>query len=139
MFGDLNYLGIVVAAVAAFASGFAWFNGKTFYFVWWRLMNRDRPLPTESDGAGTMFGSLVVAIFAQVVVVELVLDALRDDAGYMGALAGAGWGLAIGVAIAAASLGHRLFGGHGYRVWLIEVGNDVLNFVIIGAILGAFN
>lgn len=137
--GDINVLGVVIASVAAFASGFAWFNGKTFYFVWWRLMNRDRPLPTESDGAGLMFGSLVVAILAQSIVLEVILDALRDDAGHMGSLAGAGWGLLAGVAFATAALGHRLFGGHGYRVWLIEVGNDVLNFVIIGAILGAFN
>lgn len=137
--GDINVLGVLIASVAAFASGFAWFNGKTFYFVWWRLMNRDRPLPTESDGAGLMFGSLVVAILAQSIVLEVILDALRDDAGHMGSLAGAGWGLLAGVALAAAALGHRLFGGHGYRVWLIEVGNDVLNFVIIGAILGAFN
>jgi len=34
-------------------------------------------------------------------------------------------------------LGHRLFGGHGYRVWLIEAGNDVLNWTIAGSILSA--
>ena len=137
--GNINVLGIVLASVAAFASGFAWFNGKTFYFRWWRLMNGDRPLPTQADGGGLMFASLTVAILAQSTVLEVVLDALRDDSGHMGSLAGAGWGLLVGVVIAAAALGHRLFGGHGYKVWLIEVGNDVLNCMIIGAILGAFN
>jgi len=72
-------------------------------------------------------------------VLEVILDALRDDAGYIGAVAGAGWGLLIGLVIATAALGHRLFGGHGFKVWMIEVGNDVLNCVIIGAILGASN
>lgn len=136
---DLNVLGIVLASIATFASGFAWFNGKTFYYRWWRLMNRDRPLPTEADGGGTMFASISVAIVVQTVVLEVILDALRDDAGYIGAVAGAGWGLLIGVVVATAALGHRLFGGHGFKVWMIEVGNDVLNCVIIGAILGAFN
>lgn len=136
---DLNVLGIVLASIATFASGFAWFNGKTFYYRWWRLMNWDRPLPTEADGGGMMFASISVAIVVQTVVLEVILDALRDDAGYIGAVAGAGWGLLIGVVIATAALGHRLFGGHGFKVWMIEVGNDVLNCVIIGAILGAFN
>ena len=37
----------------------------------------------------------------------------------------------------AASLGHRLFAGYGVKVWLLEVGNDVLNFTLMGAILVA--
>ena len=53
------------------------------------------------------------------------------------AASGAGWGALLGCAAAAAMLGHRLFGGHGYRVWLIEAGNDVLNWTIAGAILSA--
>lgn len=69
-------------------------------------------------------------------VVEVVLDAVRGD-NAMSAVGGAGWGLIAGLLVAAASLGHRLFAGHGYRVWLIEVGNDVVNCVIAGAILGA--
>lgn len=138
--GDLNVVGIVLAALATFASGFAWFNGKNFYVTWWRLMNRDRPMPTQGDGGGgVMFAGLTVAIVVQTIVLEVILDAFRNDAGYVGTLAGAGWGLLVGVVISAAALGHRLFGGHGFKVWMIEVGNDVLNCVIIGAILGSFN
>jgi hypothetical protein len=37
---------------------------------------------------------------------------------------------------AATSLSHRLFAGHGLKVWLIEVGSDVLNATIVGAIIG---
>ncbi|NCA13992.1 MAG: hypothetical protein EBS89_07635 [Proteobacteria bacterium] len=36
---------------------------------------------------------------------------------------------------AAAPLGHRLFGGHGFGVWALEVGNDVINCVLMGGIL----
>jgi|GEM_PF-1812200 len=31
---------------------------------------------------------------------------------------------------------HRLFAGQGFRVWLLEVGSDVLNFGLMGAVLG---
>ena len=37
---NVNWLGCLVACLAVFASGFAWFNGKTFFPVWWRLMDR---------------------------------------------------------------------------------------------------
>ena len=86
-----------------------------------------------------MFAGLTVAIVVQTIVLEVILDAFRNDAGYLGTLAGAGWGLLVGAVISAVALGHRLFGGHGFKVWMIEVGNDVLNCVIIGAILGSFN
>lgn len=137
--GDINVLGVLIASVVAFASGFAWFNGKTFFNVWWRLMGKGDVQPGDGGSMGLLFGSVAIAIVAQAIVLEVVLDSLRDDMGHLGPLAGAGWGLLIGLGLAAAALGHRLFAGHGYRVWLIEVGNDVLNFVLIGAILGTFN
>ena len=54
-------------------------------------------------------------------------------------LGGAVTGLLLGVGIAAASsLSHRLFGGQGLRVWIIEVGGDVVSLTVAGLILGAF-
>jgi hypothetical protein len=83
-----------------------------------------------------VFGSVTVANIVQVLALELVLDRIGGEAG-LGAVSGAGWGALLGVAAAGAMLGHRIFGGHGFRVWLIEAGNDVLNWTIAGAILSA--
>ena len=48
-------------------------------------------------------------------------------------------GLALGVVFTAAgSLSHRLFGQQGFRVWLIEVGSDVLNYTLVGLVIGLF-
>ncbi|MEY4400999.1 MAG: hypothetical protein RL072_864, partial [Actinomycetota bacterium] len=33
----------------------------------------------------------------------------------------------------------RLFGGFGFRVWLVEVGNDILNWAVIGLLLSALS
>jgi len=33
---------------------------------------------------------------------------------------------------------NKLFAGYGFKVWAIEVGNHLLNFVLFGAILGAW-
>ena len=48
---------------------------------------------------------------------------------------GATVGLVVGVAGAMASLGHRLFGNQGVVVWIVEVGSDVLNLVLMGLVL----
>ena len=133
---DVNWLACLVAFLTVFASGFTWFNGKTFFPVWWRLMGRGDTQPGDGANMGVLFGSQAAAIAVQVVVLELALDRIGGDAA-LGAASGAGWGALLGLAAAAAMLGHRLFGGHGYRVWLIEAGNDVLNWTIAGAILSA--
>jgi len=47
-------------------------------------------------------------------------------------------GLIVGVGIVAASpLSHRLMGQQGFKVWILEVGNDALNYVLMGLVLGA--
>ena len=52
-------------------------------------------------------------------------------------LGGAGVLLLFGVGlVAASSLSHRLFGGDGFRVWLIEVGGDVVGLTLAGLVLG---
>ena len=136
---DINIIGILISTLVTFASGFAWFNGKTFFPVWWKLMGKGDAQPGDNGSMAVLFGTLTVGIIAQTTALELLLDALRDDSGYMGSLAGAGWAFLAAILMAAPALGHRLFAGHGFKVWLIEVGNDVLNFVVVGAILGAFN
>jgi hypothetical protein len=40
--------------------------------------------------------------------------------------------------VAPTSLANKLFAGHGFKVWAIEVGNHLLNFLLFGAILGAW-
>jgi len=40
--------------------------------------------------------------------------------------------------IAPTYLVNKLFAGHGLKVWAIEVGNHLVNFVIFGAIFGAW-
>ncbi|MEY4043303.1 MAG: hypothetical protein RL529_870, partial [Actinomycetota bacterium] len=52
-----------------------------------------------------------------------------------GGLAGAFLGFGIG---AASSISHRLFGGQGFRVWLLEIGQDIVSLTVMGLILAAW-
>jgi len=133
---SINWLACLVAFVATFASGFAWFNQKTLFPVWWRLMGKGDAVPGDGASMVALFGGQVAAIVAQVLVLEVVLDQIGGDAG-LTAAAGAGWGALLGVGAAFAMLGHRLFAGHGWKAWLVEAGNDALNWTLIGLILSA--
>lgn len=134
---DINLFASLAAFIATFFSGFLWFNAKTFFPVWWKLMGRENSAPgSTGHEMGVVFASQSIAIVIQVVILELVLDQLGGADG-LGAIAGAGWGFALGTCAAFAMLGHRLFGGYGYKLWIVEVGNDVVNWTIIGFVLSA--
>lgn len=135
-FAAINWLAVVVAFLANFIAGAIWFGPKTFFPVWWKAMGKK---PEEQPGTSNMavvFGSTAVAAFVATVVMSLLVHATGAHSAGSGALLG----LAAGVGLAAApSLSHRLFGGHGFKVWFIEVGSDILNLVIVGAILGGMH
>lgn len=135
-FSTINWVGVVVAFVANFIAGAVWFGPKTFFPVWWKAMGKSPEEQPGNNSMGVVFGSTAVAAFVTTVVMALLVGATNTDS----AASGAVLGLTVGVGFSAAqSLSHRLFGGHGFKVWAIEVGSDVLNVVIVGAILGAFH
>jgi len=39
-FAGINWLAVLVASLASFVIGFAWFSPKTFFPVWWKAMGR---------------------------------------------------------------------------------------------------
>ena len=135
-FSTVNWLGVLLAFLAGFFAAFIWFGPKTFYPMWWRAMGKTPGEQPGSANMGVVFGLTAAGTFAAALVTELLIDATDTS----GAGAGALLGLIIGVGIAAStSLGHRLFAGHGLKVWVIEVGSDVLNLVLMGAILGSMH
>jgi hypothetical protein len=136
---DLNWLAILVAFLAFFAVGAIWFGPKTFYPVWVKAMGSDPQKSPNAHGMLVVFGLTAVGALVQVIATALVISAVSDAYGPVGPLGGAHVGLLLGVGIAAASsLSHRLFGGQGLRVWLIEVGGDIVALTIAGVILGLF-
>ena len=131
----LNLVAVFAATGVSFISGFLWFGPKTFYATWWRLMGRSaQQTPGGNTPMPIAFGSVLVGQFFQVLTLGFILSGLGSTitSGLDGALVG----LLVGVGIAAASsLNHRIFAGHGFGVWLIEVGNDIINLGIAGYLL----
>lgn len=94
------------------------------------------------SGAANMvvvFGGTAVAAAVQVIGIAAAIGIFSLAFGPVGPLVGLLVGLSIGVVFTAAgSLSHRLFGQQGFRVWLIEVGSDVLNYALAGLVIGLF-
>jgi hypothetical protein len=136
-FSNIHWVAVLVSGLVGIASGAIWFGPKTFYPAWLKAMGKpENHDPAENASMGVLFGSTFVAQFVQAIALALILSSMSNLNMGKGALVG----LVAGIGIAAASaLGHRLFGGQGFEVWGIEVSNDILNLVLMGAILGRWH
>jgi RsiW-degrading membrane proteinase PrsW (M82 family) len=134
---ELNWLAIVVAWIAAFIAGAVWFGPKTFFPMWWKAMGRDANDMNVGGSPIVLFGSTAIASLVQAVAVASVIHFYAASDPSFGPLNGLLTGLSLGVGFAAAtSLSHRLFSSQNFKVWIIEVGSDVLNLSLMGLIIG---
>lgn len=130
----INWLALALSTLAIFMIQAIWFGPKTFYPVWWKAMGK---APIKTEDQNTSFGELVRLFgssFAAALAQTAVLYVLIFGSG-LTMLGGALAGFALGIVAAAASLPHRLFGQQGFKVWIIEVGADVVALTAAGAIL----
>jgi hypothetical protein len=140
-FSSINWLAVIVCVVVSMISGSLWYNPKTFFEIWWKGIGKtdaDRP-----GGKGSMAMTWVLTVlssFVQAVFMALMVNALGKLSGGATLLSGmlTGFILWIGF-IAPTYMVNKLFAGHGLKIWAIEVGNHLVNFVLFGAILGAWH
>ena len=138
-FSQINWLAVVVAAVAGFVVGGVWFGPKTFYPIWWKLSGNE---PTTEPGGQSplvLFGSTFLATLAQAATVAIFIEIATIVDPNFGPLQGLAAGALLGAGIAAASsLSHRLFSRAGFAVWIIEVGQDIVSLAVMGLIIASW-
>ncbi len=144
---NLNWLGIFVASITSFVIGAIWFGPKTFYPTWIRLLGREVPTErVQMSGGETalMFGGTYVAALIQVITLDLIITLAKAVSSPVSVATGALFGFVFSVGLGAfASLSHRMFGQPNFKVyqslkvWLIEVGQDVVALTLAGVLLTA--
>ena len=144
----INWLAVFAASLSSFVIGAVWFGPKTFYPIWIKALRGKVPTErTEMKPGETllMFGGTYLGALIQVATLAVVFSFGRQAIPNFGAAEGALWAFVLATGFGAfSSLSHRMFGhpeGRVYRslkVWLIEVGQDVLALTVAGAILGAW-
>jgi len=124
----INWLGVLLAALATFAVGGLWYS-VLFAKAW----QREAGVTDEQLKHGTV--RVFVGSFLLALVMAVVLAAFIGDAGAgFGTLAG----LAAGVAWVAAALGiNYLFERRSLTLFAINASYNVVAFTAMGAIIGA--
>ena len=131
-FSTINWLAVVVCVIASMVSGFIWYHPRLFFPAWWSGIGKSGE-PGNPNPLIYVF--TLIAAFLQAVFVALMLNTMGITTVAAGALAG--FMLWLGF-VAPTNLVNKLFAGHGFKVWAIEAGNHLLNFLLFGAILGAW-
>ena len=139
-FSVINWLAVIVCVVVSMITGSIWYNPKTFFPVWWKVVGKGDEEPGMKGNMGMTWGLTVLSSLVQAIAMAFMVDA-------MGNLMPAGPTLATGASIgfmlwlgfiAPTYLVNKLFAGHGLKIWAIETGNHLVNFLLFGAILGAW-
>ncbi len=130
---DLNWLAVVVSAVAFYALGALWYTA-IFGKAWAAEMGIDMENPPETNMVKTMGGTFVLELIAAIVMGMLLAELGADN--YM---AGLHTGLLVGLGITSVLLGvNYLHEQRSMKFWLINAGHITVGLGIVGAIQGAW-
>jgi hypothetical protein len=139
-FSSVNWLAVVVGTLIAMVLGAIWFSQRTFYPVWWKAIGKsDKDAPSMTNPA-LMWGLVVVAAFVVSLFMNLMVHALGSlmpGGSTLATGATAGFVLWLGF-VAPASLTNKLFANQ-LLAWVLEAGYHLVNFVILGALFGAWH
>lgn len=126
----MNWLAIIIAAVANMVIGFLWYGTWAFGKSWIKLSGR-----TMGEGMqpGPLYALTAVAAVVQAITVAWFVGQTGANSGAAGAIVGLYIGMGI---VAAAMFAEVLFAGRHPRLFAIIAGYSVLALVVQGAIIG---
>lgn len=133
-FSAVNFLAVLVAAVANLLLGFLWY-GPLFSKPWMKLMGMTR----ESMQQGGQSPIIYAVPFIGSLVTSYALALFINATGMGTAMGGAGVGLLAGLGFLAPAMGaNALFGQKKFALYLIDTGYPIVSLIIAGVILGAW-
>ena len=140
-FFAINWLAVVVCVVVGMASGALWYNPKTFFPAWWQGIGKKDAPSGAGQNMGMVWGLTILSVVVQAVAMAFMVPAMGSlmKSGVT-VVSGAQTGFMLWLGfVASTNLVNKLFAGYPLKVWAIEAGNHLLNFLLFGAILGAWH
>ena len=138
-FGSINWLAVVACVVASMVIGSLWFSPKTFFPMWWQAIGKGSgDQPGSGTNMGLVWGLIILCSFVQAVFMSLMVTAMGSMTGGATLVSGATAGFVLWLGfVAPSSLTNKLFADQP-KAWVLEAGNHLVTFVVMGAILGAW-
>lgn len=139
---SINWWAVLVCVFVSMISGSLWYSPKTYFPVWWEGVRKHETQTPGMANMGALWGLVVVSSIVQAVAMAFMVPAMGKvmSAGQATAANGAMTGFMLWLGfIAPTYLVNKLFAGHSLKIWAIEVGNHLINFVLFGIILGAWH
>ena len=144
-FSTVNRLAVLFCVLASMVIGAVWFGPKTFFPAWWKavgktgdpMMGGGENTPGSSLGMGMVWGGVVFAALVQAVFMSMMVHAMGSISGGVTLASGALTGFLVWLGfVASSSLTNKLFADR-LQAWVLEQGNHLITFVVMGAIVGA--
>ncbi len=130
---EINFLAVIAAALSAFVVGGLWYSPLLFGNAWMRANNFTEE-QVNGFPKGRMFGCAIPLCLIMAMNLAIFLGEEKTDWVWgmtAGALAGIGW-VATGIAVVA------LFENKSWTYILINAGYNIVAFVLMGLIIGAW-
>jgi len=127
---DVNWLAIIIAALANMVIGFLWYGNWAFGKSWMQLSGRTMG---EGQQPGPLYALTIVGAVVQAIAMAWFIGQTDTSSGAGGALIGLFVGLGF---IAPAMFADVLFAGRPPRLYAITAGYQVFAAVVQGAIIG---
>ena len=135
MFHEVNYLAVIVSAIIYWLLGGLWY-AAIFREPWYAALNLSEEQHTACE---KRFPMALFAYFFSGLIVSFVLEGLLHVVGAETIHAGMFWGFHIWLGFAfTLSLNSLYFEMRGLKVFLINNGNYLLSFVLLGGILAVW-
>ena len=134
---DVNYVAVLVAAVVAFILGSIWYSPVLFSKAWMAEIGMNR----EADGGSRpSMGSLLTLAFVTALIAAYAMAVLLVRPEHHSLMSGIKRGVAAGLCwVAMAFAANYAFERRSFRLWLINAGYYVVQFALMGAVLGVMN
>jgi hypothetical protein len=128
----VNWLAIIIAALANMIIGFLWYGTWAFGKSWMKLSGRTMGEGFPA-GPGPLYAMTAVAAVVQAITMAWLIGQTGANSGAAGAIVGLYVGMGL---VAAAMFAEVLFAGRHPRLFAITAGYSVLALVIQGMIIG---
>jgi len=132
-FSGVNWWAVLACVIFTMISGSIWFARQTFFPVWWKAIGKSENEPPQ--GSAMMWVLTILASIVEAIFMAIAVRAMGGVTLLSGVTAG--FFLWLGL-VATTSLTNKLFAGH-LKAWVLEAGLHLINFLVFGAILGAWH